>query len=110
MTISEGAPVGREVARLLASDPDASSLLVYRLDYNRSEARREDGSLVSIADWQAGQRAILTTLKEMGTFCDIYADAPYIRPDNPTFLYPVGYPVIGQVRYQVKYAAKSLYL
>jgi hypothetical protein len=49
--------VGTEVGRVVATDPDLSRLLVYRLDYNRSEGRREDGALVSPADWQAGRGA-----------------------------------------------------
>ncbi len=53
--VSEAASVGTEVGRVVATDPDLSRLLVYRLDYNRSEGRREDGALVSPADWQAGR-------------------------------------------------------
>ncbi len=55
--VSEAASVGTEVGRVVATDPDLSRLLVYRLDYNRSDGRREDGALVSPADWQAGRGA-----------------------------------------------------
>jgi hypothetical protein len=54
VVLSEAAEVGTLVTRVPASDTDLSRLLVYRLDFNRSEARREDGALVSLADWQAG--------------------------------------------------------
>jgi hypothetical protein len=61
--ISEAAPIGTEVGRVLASDPDSSSLLVYRLDLNRSEARREDGGLVSLADWQEKNKDLFHFLR-----------------------------------------------
>ena len=56
VVVSEGVAVGTAVGRILATDPDEGSRLEYRLDYNRSQARREDGALVSLADWQAGGR------------------------------------------------------
>ena len=49
--ISEDIPIGELVTRLTASDPDSDSVLRFRIDYSKSEARNEEGRSIELSDF-----------------------------------------------------------
>ena len=83
MVVSEDAEVGTRISGLQAEDKDEDSVLRFRIDYNRSEARAEDGRVIRTGDWQVGDKttefnyfssdllfymAVLTQRKDTFTF------------------------------------------
>uniref|UniRef100_A0A182YAM2 Cadherin domain-containing protein n=1 Tax=Anopheles stephensi TaxID=30069 RepID=A0A182YAM2_ANOST len=51
VAVRENTPVGTEVYRLLASDPDDGAMLRYYIDRSQSEGKTEEGALVKLDDY-----------------------------------------------------------
>ncbi|XP_058129586.1 cadherin-23 [Anopheles ziemanni] len=51
VAIRENTPVGTEVYRLLAADPDEGAMLRYYIDRSQSEGKTEEGALVKLDDY-----------------------------------------------------------
>ena len=49
--VSEDIPIGEFLIKLAASDSDKNSVLRFRIDYSKSEARNEDGRRIELSDF-----------------------------------------------------------
>ena len=49
--ISEDIPIGQFVTKLIASDSDENSVVRFRIDYSKSEARNEEGRIIELSDF-----------------------------------------------------------
>ena len=49
--VSEDIPIGEFVTKLSASDSDKNSVLRFRIDYSKSEARNEEGRRIELSDF-----------------------------------------------------------
>ena len=49
--VSEDIPIGEFLIKLAASDSDKNSVLRFRINYSKSEARNEDGSRIELSDF-----------------------------------------------------------
>uniref|UniRef100_A0A182PGR0 Cadherin domain-containing protein n=1 Tax=Anopheles epiroticus TaxID=199890 RepID=A0A182PGR0_9DIPT len=59
VAVRENTPVGTEVYRLMASDPDEGAMLRYYIDRSQSEGKTEEGALVKLDDYDFASAFIL---------------------------------------------------
>uniref|UniRef100_A0A182JWJ6 Cadherin domain-containing protein n=1 Tax=Anopheles christyi TaxID=43041 RepID=A0A182JWJ6_9DIPT len=59
VAVRENTPVGTEVYRLMASDPDEGAMLRYYIDRSLSEGKTEEGALVKLDDYDFAAAFIL---------------------------------------------------
>ena len=59
VAVRENTPVGTEVYRLMATDPDEGAMLRYYIDRSISEGKTEEGALVKLDDYDFAAAFIL---------------------------------------------------